>query len=271
MSEAEQIARSRAPVTADRLQAELRALGVKEGDLLMVHCALSSLGWVNGGAVAVIDALIRAVGPTGTLVMPAHSGDISDPANWRAPAVPPAWVDTLRHTMPAYDLRVSPTRNMGRVAELFRTWPGAVRSGHPATSFAALGPLAAEITQRHDLDDPLGTGSPLGALYRRDARVLLIGVSFDRCTALHLAEALAFPRRPIVHEGAPLLVDGERRWVAFDVPETMDDELFLPVGASFVAAGKATIEALGEGRSILFGMRDMVDHAVGAWSNRTAG
>lgn len=265
MSEAGLIARTRIPVTVDRLVDELQSLGVTSGDLLMVHCSLSALGWVNGGPVAVIDALIRTVGPTGTLVMPAHSGDISDPANWQAPPVPAGWVETVRRTMPAYDSRISPTRGMGRVAELFRTWPAARRSGHPATSFAALGALADEITRRHDLDDPLGLHSPLGALHRFDAKVLLIGVGFDRCTALHLAEAIALPQRPTVREGAPLFVDGVRRWVGFDVPVTMDDEEFLPVGASFLASSLAATGPLGEGRGILFGMRALVDHAVQAW------
>lgn len=266
MSELEQIERTRAPVTADRLLEEMFALGVRSGDLLMVHCAMGALGWVNGGAVAVIDALLRAVGPTGTLVMPAHTGDISDPANWRAPPVPTHWIETIRSTMPAFDPLISPSRGMGRVAELFRTWPGVLRSRHPATSFAALGPLAREITHQHDLDDPLGPGSPLGALYRLDARVLLIGVGFDRCTALHLAEAFAFPQRRTVQEGAPLLVGGERRWTAFYVPETMDEEDFLPVGESFVTSGSARAAALGEGRGLMFDMRAVVDHAVRAWS-----
>lgn len=214
-----------------------------------------------------IHALLRAVGPEGTIVMPAQSANLSEPANWGAPPVPASWHRTIRETMPAYDPGTTPTRDMGKVAELFRTWPGALRSDHPSASFAARGPLAAEITGRHDLADPLGEGSPLGVLYRLDAKVLLIGVDFDRCTALHLAERRAWPDRQRVTEGAPLMRDGRRQWVAFDVPGLMDSDAFLPIGASALRSGKAIAGSLGEGRGILVGMRQIVDHAIELWSS----
>lgn len=267
MDEGELIAATRSPVTTDRLVDGLRGLGVRPGDTLMVHSSLRSLGWVNGGAVAVVDALMRSVGAAGTIVMPAHTSDITDPVRWRSPPVPASWLETIRATMPVFNPSTSPTRAMGRVAELFRTWPGAVRSSHPSCSFAALGPLAEEIIGRHDLDDPLGRRSPLGALYRLDAKVLLIGVDFDRCTALHLAEDLAFSNRAMIREGAPMLVDGMRRWVAFDVPEVKDADEFLPIGAAAAKAGLARSGPLCEGRrGTITDLRELVDLAVHMWT-----
>ena len=102
------------------------------------------------------EALLEAVGPTGTIVMPAQSGDNSDPAHWIAPPVPKDYWPIIRDSMPAYDPRITPTRAIGRVAELFRTWPGALRSGHPSCSFAALGPNAPVITAEHPLANALG-------------------------------------------------------------------------------------------------------------------
>ncbi len=46
------------------IQDGLRGLGLGAGDLVVVHSSLSSFGWVDGGADAVIDALLAAVAPS---------------------------------------------------------------------------------------------------------------------------------------------------------------------------------------------------------------
>ncbi|WP_186247714.1 aminoglycoside N(3)-acetyltransferase [Burkholderia gladioli] len=271
MTEARQISRTRHPVTSASLAADLRALGLRAGELVIAHSSLSALGWVNGGAVAVIEALLDTLGPQGTLVMPSQSPHLSDPANWSAPPVPETWWDTIRATMPAYDPRSTPTSGMGRVAEAFRGWPGAIRSAHPANSFVALGPLAAAVMREHRLEDPFGPSSPLAELHRRDARILLIGVGFDACTALHFAEHRAWARRPLVREGAPLMVNGRRQWVRFEIAEPLDSERFVPVGASALAAGIGAQGPLGEGRGVLVAMRPLIDHALRCWSEERDG
>jgi len=268
MTVADVIERTHEPVTTDSLARDLGRLGVGADDVVLVHSSLSSLGWVNGGAVAVIQALLRAVGPRGTLVMPTHSTELTDPANWRAPPVPSEWIETTRATMPPYDPATTPTSDVGRIAELFRTWPGAVRSDHPSASLAALGPLAEQITKSHPLDDPHGPGSPLGALYRLGAKVLLIGVDFDRCTCLHLAEHMLWPERPRVREGAPLLIDGGRQWVSFETLPVLDNDHFLPVGADILREGIAAAGPLGEGRGIIGPLRSIVDHAMRLWEGK---
>lgn len=165
---------------------DLEALGVAPGSTLVVHSSLSAIGWVAGGPLAVVHALLESVGPDGTLVLPAHSGDFSDPERWRNPPVPASWVETIRRERPAFDPRTAPTYRMGAIAELFRTWPGVLRSHHPLASFAAHGPNAERVTAGHA--DELGERSPLARLYELDAHVLLLGVGHDRNTSLHLAE-----------------------------------------------------------------------------------
>ena len=127
-------------VTRDDLITDLRDLGVEDGMVVLAHTSLSRLGNVVGGEQAVIEALLTAVGRSGTVVMPAQSWQLCDPAYLAESADPPQemW-QTIRDHLPAYDPAVTPTRTMGAVAELFRTIPGALRSGHPHRSFAAVG------------------------------------------------------------------------------------------------------------------------------------
>ena len=103
------------PNTVSTLEADFITSGVQSGMTLIVHSSLSSLGWVCGGAVSVILSLEEVLSPEGTLVMPAHSGDLSDPAGWSNPPVPEDWFEIIRKEMPCFDKDLTPTRGMEMV------------------------------------------------------------------------------------------------------------------------------------------------------------
>lgn len=247
-----------APHTRESLAADLKRLGLKPGMTLIVHTAMSKLGWVCGGAIAVIQALMDALTEEGTLVMPAHSGDNSDPAQWSRPPVPADWVPIIRANMPAYEPAWQPTRGLGRLPELFRTLPGVLRSDHPQVSFAAWGRQAGMITENHSLSFSLGEGSPLGRLYDLDAHVLLLGADYGSNTSMHLSEYRAGKAAP-KRQGSAILVDGERQWVEFDDID-FDDEPFVSMGEAYEKEGGAvTIGIVGNARCRLMRQRDIVD------------
>lgn len=256
-------------ITTETLRADFAALGVKEGMTLLVHSSFKSLGqWVAGGPVAVILALEQALGGSGTLVMPAHSSDLSDPAGWMNPPVPADWWEQIRKHMPAYDPDLTSTSRMGIIPELFRKQGGAKRSAHPQVSFAARGPKAEFITGNHGLEDGLGEDSPLARIYDEDGWVLLLGVGHINNTSIHLAEYRAdYPGKKETVSKAPMIVEGLRRWMEFRDIE-LDSDDFGEIGACFERDMSLVLRGnIAGAASLLMPQRALVDYAT-EWMRR---
>ena len=249
------------PNTVSSLVADLRKLGVNGGDTLLVHSSLGSLGWTAGGPQAVVEAPRSVVTETGTLVMPTHSPQYTDPANWSNPPVPSSWVEPIRDSMPPYRPAVTPTRGMGAIPECFRTYPDVVRGEHPTLSFAAWGAEAEPIVTDHPFDFALGNRSPLGRIYERDGRVLLIGVGHETNTSLHLAEYRADLDIGSFTASTPVRKDSERVVVEYEVLDTSTDG-FGELGADFEAHVGLEAGPVGAATAKLIDQRALVDFAV---------
>lgn len=254
------------PVTAAVIRDALRNLGLQSGMTVLMHSSLSSLGWVCGGPVAVIMAIEEILGPDGTLVMPAHSSEYSDPEAWENPPVPESWWQIIRDEMPCFQKDLTPTRGMGAIPETFRHQAGVVRSSHPSCSFAAWGKHKDFIIQDNHYDYSQNMQSPLGRVYELNGHVLLLGVDHDRNTSLHLAEYLAdFPKQ-IVEEGFPVFENGKRQWCYFEnILYNSDD--FVPIGRAFEKTAKVKSGRVGAAEARLMNQKQLVDFATD-WMTR---
>ena len=257
MSETSLIERTTTPLTVTSLTKHLQACGLAEGQTVLVHMAMSKLGFVIGGAEAVILALLAAVGKSGTLMMVTNNGDNTEPSHWQYPPVPEQWWQMIRDHTPAYNPLTTPTSGMGVVPELFRTWPGAVRSGHPSMSLAALGPHANYLVADHD-----EMYTPLEKLYELDGHVLLLGVDHWNNTSLHLAEFRAnYPGKRTELTGSATLVNGKREWLEYEINLEKPEE-FGAIGAAFDHAHDIKVNSINDAEVRFFKQRVVVDFAI---------
>lgn len=251
------------PHTVASLRHDLRDLTLDAGDVVLVHSSARSVGFVAGGPQAVVQALLDVVGDEGTMVVPTHTSENTDPASWANPPVPGSWWPVIREESPGFDPTITPaSRWMGVLAETARTWPGSRRSNHPQVSFAAIGDHAAEVTAGHRRDDALGDSSPLGAVYRLGGKVLLIGVGHDSNTSLHLAEWRQSEPPRHVTGSAVRQPDGAGRWTSWtDVAE--DESDFEQLGAEFERdTGAVHVGRVGNATARLMPQPALVDYAT---------
>lgn len=255
----------------DAVLRDLRALGVREGDVLMAHVSLRAIGPIRGGAEALVDVLDRAVGPDGTVLVTLGALDdwdwVNDEPEGRRPA--------LLAGAPPFDAattRADP--DVGVFAEVFRIAPGTVVSDHPEGRFGARGRLAAALTADVPWDHYYGPGSPLDRFVAAGGRVLRLGADDDTTTLIHLAENLAplpakrhVRRHRVVHgPDGPVVrtVDGldDSDGIASYVGVAGDVDEFAVILAGYLATGRAATGTVGDAAAELLDGGDLVRFAV---------
>lgn len=159
-------------VTQSDIEAGLRAVGLKKGSIVGVHSSLSRFGYVEGGAEAVIDALLSVVGESGSVVMPSYSTNREHmPITPEERAMGVTWKTRI---MP-FDPKTEPCWT-GKIPDTFWRRPEAVRGSDPRHSLAAIGPRATELVEGWH------------KLLEADGSILLFGVTLTNCSSMHLAE-----------------------------------------------------------------------------------
>ena len=160
-------------VTETDIRQGLECLGVRKGDSLLVHSSLRSFGHVAGGADTLIDALVNAVGSSGTVMMPTLTFNV------------------LKDCPVRFSVRHTPSSS-GKVTEVFRLRPEAVRSAHPVSSAAAIGEHAGYLTDGH-LDTPCDVSSPYYRMTELTGKVIFFGAPLGSNTIFHCAEDIVQP------------------------------------------------------------------------------
>lgn len=156
--------------TKNDLMKNIRQLGIKPEDTLMVHSSMKAIGEVEGGAHTVLESLIDSVGDEGLLLFPTHT--------WKQMGRDYLIFNPL--TEPAC---------VGLLPNLFMNCPGVVRSLHPTHSVAARGKDA----KRYVADDqyvqtPCPRNGCFGKLYDRGGKILFLGASLKSNTYIHSVE-----------------------------------------------------------------------------------
>jgi len=162
--------------TQETLARDIRAMGISSGDALMVHSSLKSIGWVDGGADTVIDALLSVIGEDeGVLFVPTLTATFA-----RA-----GWGEMTKY---AFDPKQTPSR-VGRITDTLWRRPNAFRSEHPTHSLAAIGKDAEELVKGHGGDaSTFDKRGPYGKYVKLKATVMFIGTGMGCNTTLHVGE-----------------------------------------------------------------------------------
>ncbi|MEO0995322.1 MAG: AAC(3) family N-acetyltransferase [Pseudomonadota bacterium] len=242
-------------LSGEAIAGDLRRLGVIPGEVLMVHASLSALGPVKGGAETVVDALLAAIGPEGTLVMPAFL-EVAVCVEGIVESAPHALIEKARETFPTDPANAR--SEMGAIPEALRTRPGTQRSAHPTTSVIATGPRAAEVLEPHPVAWATGVASPFARMTEMDAQMLLLGVGFNRLSLLHHAEGLV----PNGRRKTRIVPQGEGALMAPDVGDDLGVH-FPAIGAALLASGTGRTGQVGAADCALVPARATVAFAAG--------
>lgn len=238
----------------------LEDVGVQPGDVVLLHSSMRAVSRLVAGPREVIEVLQRILGPQGTLSMPAFSPQLCHPA--ARPKAPANLAPSVPRDIPLFEPAHTPVgRKIGIIPECFRHLDGVVRSNHPLVSFTAWGAASRDITKAHPLAYRLSLMSPLGELAERSAKILMLGTSWQTCTAIHLAEyAASYPgRRTALWEVRD--ANGPEGWSIVEDLLLWEGD-YDGLGRDFIAQARPRGAAVGQAEALLVSMPELVAFAT---------
>jgi aminoglycoside N3'-acetyltransferase len=259
------------------LLAQLRAMGLRAGDLVMVHASLPAIGPLARDPRILLDALLDCVGRDGTVVSYVSWQHSSYDATRDGRELSAS----ERKEWPVFDPATAPPyEGFGGFNQAVCDHPLARRSAHPEASIAAIGRHATDLIANHQLLDAYGPSSPLGRFVQWRGRVLMLGAPPGAITALRVAEVVArIPGKRRVRYQVPLRVNGERCWreaEEFDsdaLIDTLMESDMDPVGSistDYVAEGNGLRGHVGSASCWMFEAQHLVSFGVGWLESRFA-
>ncbi|MEI7667946.1 MAG: AAC(3) family N-acetyltransferase [Erysipelotrichaceae bacterium] len=245
-------------ITVETLTEHFKALKIEAGDVIEVHASLDALGFICGGAEAILTALLKLVGHDGTLVTNAHQLLNQDPALLDIPIALEAY-PTYRKMMLAYHGKQSSIDQVDALSYAVQLKDLSLVSPHPTYAVMAYGKQAKWITQTHALENSFSDHSPYARCLELKAKVLLLGVDYSVVSSLHLAEFQS-KNRPLEVKACALLKEGQRKWVEY-LDYAYQSDYLNEVGMMLEADHQVSILALGNSQSKLFMLEKAIEVA----------
>lgn len=257
---------SRASLTSD-----FGRLGISDGDVVMLHASVRSVGEVAGGPVQILLALADAVGPAGTILMYASCPQYYDEigrGNLSAEQE-----EELRRTLPAFDPLTAPcARDNGALVEFFRTLPG-TQVSHHVTRFAARGLHAGHLLNDVPWDFTYGADSTLARFIALDGKILLLGSDHDQVTFLHHAEHIVDVPGRIVAQFEVPCDDGTggiawRQMKEYDTADmahaSWPKDMFTQIVNGYLSSASNNGDKVGSAQSFLIDAPGLLAYALSA-------
>lgn len=263
-------------VTKRQLVTEIRKLGLSEGQTVMLHASVKSIGHIVGGPQTVLEAILEILTSSGTLMMLVAWED--SPYNIFSASFQDdidKWPEEKRQKCPTFDPECSraDTKKMGILTEYLRTYPGSIRSRHPL-GYAAVGKLAQHVLKDQQWQYREGSGSPLEKLCDAGGKVLLLGAPTETVTLLHFAENIAnIPNKKTVRYKMPIIQSGERVWKDFEEYDFINgiapwpEDYFKSIVDEYIEKGNGVRGTVGMAKCHLFEAKDLNNFGV-IWMER---